>query len=825
MKRNLSQSRRPIMTSFGAGLLAVSLLTGPGLTGAAFAVEPSPAPSQTATSSPVTPTASPTPTLPGPAPTTTSSPQPSPVASSSTTAASSPTPAAAESMAQAIGPGGAEMGQRSKRVTSSSPSGTLQKLNAESLATEGTWMPSFGVQGLDVSGHQTSVDWQQQWNMGARFAYVKASEGNYFTNDLFGSQYQGARNVGMIRGAYHFAIPNWSSGADQARYFVQNGGGWSADGYTMPPVLDFEFNPYEGRTINGFYFGNTCYNMSPAQLASWVQDFGNTMRSLTGRLPMIYTNTSWWNQCLGNPGGFGDYPLWIAAYPSAPTDNAGAVPTASWGTYSVWQYSSTGPFSGDSNVWNGDYTSLKRFAGAAYPTGSFDDLSVGGSGTQFFLRARGWSVDLANTDSSNQTHVYVTAPDGTVTGYPWIANTSRPDVDQALGYGPSHGFDGTIPISRSGTYSACAYSIGTFGNTPLGCKSVTATGIGVPMGNFDSIGQVRSTDSVNLQLRGWAVDQANPGASSFADTYVTAPNGTTTGYRMTANTSRPDVQAATGLGANHGFDYQIPVTAPGTYKACTYAIGQNSNVPLGCQAVNVGSNPSPIGSYDSLALNLAANTASLQVSGWTLDPTVPATSINASVYISAKDGIPVTNPSPVNVAANQKRPDVNAALGTVGDHGFQAALAITSTGTYSVCVRATGAAPVSAGPALLGCKNISVAATPPTAGFLDSAGIQVTNGQAAVVTQGWTLDPALPALSNPVHVYITYPDGSTKGYPFTANLKRPDVNSALQTVGDHGYSTSVPVTARGQYRVCTYGVAVSVFASYNAQLGCRTLTY
>jgi GH25 family lysozyme M1 (1,4-beta-N-acetylmuramidase) len=231
-------------------------------------------------------------------------------------------------------------------------------------------MPTFGVQGLDVSGHQPSVDWQQQWNMGSRFAYVKATEGNYYTNPSYSSQYQGSRNVGMIRGAYHFAIPNWSSGADQARFFVQNGGGWSADGYTMPPVLDFEFNPYEGRTINGFYFGNTCYNMSPAQLQSWVRDFGNTVRSMTGRLPVIYTNTSWWNQCLGNPAGFGDYPLWVAAYPNSPTNNAGPVPTASWGTYSIWQYSSTGPFAGDSNVWNGDYASLQRFANSRDSIGS-----------------------------------------------------------------------------------------------------------------------------------------------------------------------------------------------------------------------------------------------------------------------------------------------------------------------------------------------------------------------------------------------------------------------------------------------------------------------
>ncbi|WP_256213966.1 GH25 family lysozyme [Arthrobacter sp. ov118] len=256
------------------------------------------------------------------------------------------------------------MGQRSARVTGTAAAGpgtAGKSLTTEALAPEATWQPSFGVQGLDVSGHQPSVDWQQQWNLGARFAYVKATEGNYYSSETFASQYQGSRSVGMVRGAYHFAIPNWSSGADQARYFLQNGGGWSADGYTMPPVLDIEFNPYAGRTISGFYFGNTCYDMSAAQLTSWLRDFGNTMRSLTGRLPVIYTNTSWWRECTADATAFGDYPLWVAAYPSSPSDYAGSLPS-SWSNYSIWQYSSMGTFAGDSNVWNGDYASLKRFA-------------------------------------------------------------------------------------------------------------------------------------------------------------------------------------------------------------------------------------------------------------------------------------------------------------------------------------------------------------------------------------------------------------------------------------------------------------------------------
>lgn len=359
MKRNMSHSHHAPGTSFGIVLLTTALVLGPGMSGLASALEVAPVPSPAATGFEQDST---NPVEPQPKVT-----EPMSVAAEPSSPANESAPPVAESslsMADAIGAGGAEMGQRSARVTASKKStNSVRQLSAESLSSEQTWMPTFGVQGLDVSSHQSTVDWQYQWNMGARFAYVKATEGNYYKNPLYSSQYQGSRSVGMIRGAYHFAIPNWSSGADQARYFVQNGGGWSADGYTMPPVLDFEFNPYEGRTINGFYFGNTCYNMSPSQLVSWVRDFGATVRSMTGRLPVIYTNTSWWNQCLGNPGGFGEYPLWIAAYPLSPTNNAGPVPTASWNTFSMWQYSSKGPFAGDSNVWNGDFASLRRFAG------------------------------------------------------------------------------------------------------------------------------------------------------------------------------------------------------------------------------------------------------------------------------------------------------------------------------------------------------------------------------------------------------------------------------------------------------------------------------
>ncbi|WP_284977166.1 GH25 family lysozyme [Arthrobacter sp. efr-133-TYG-104] len=281
-------------------------------------------------------------------------------------------------MRSSIPAGGAEMGQRSSRVLATKKDGTAAPASGRAVggavnatvpmtADTSHWRPSVGVEGQDVSAHQGNVDWQGQWSQGVRWAYVKASEGNYYVNENYTQQYNGSRDAGMIRGAYHFAIPNWSSGADQARYFVANGGGWTADGYTLPPVLDIEYNPYAGRTINGFYFGNTCYDMSQAQLGQWAADFGNTVKALTGRFPVIYSTTDWWNTCVGN-STFGSYPLWIASYWNNPTNSPGSLP-ASWNGYTMWQYSSTGPFEGDSNIFNGSYDQLRTYArGVGYPS-------------------------------------------------------------------------------------------------------------------------------------------------------------------------------------------------------------------------------------------------------------------------------------------------------------------------------------------------------------------------------------------------------------------------------------------------------------------------
>ncbi|QBF45254.1 lysozyme [Janibacter limosus] len=244
------------------------------------------------------------------------------------------TPTAEARDAGVTGPGEAAMGWRQHDV---------QQTPKRSTAAVAATPP--GVPGIDVSSWQGRVDWAAQWQAGKRFAYVKATEGSTYTSPTFGHQYTGSYSQGFIRGAYHFALPDSSSGTTQANHFVDHGGGWSADGKTLPGALDMEWNPY----------GAACYGKTQTQMRSWINAFLDRYRARTGRYPVIYTATSWWNKCVGGDTSFAaKSPLWLARYASAP----GTKP-AGWSTYSFWQYSTT-PV--DQNVWNGTLARLRYFA-------------------------------------------------------------------------------------------------------------------------------------------------------------------------------------------------------------------------------------------------------------------------------------------------------------------------------------------------------------------------------------------------------------------------------------------------------------------------------
>lgn len=190
--------------------------------------------------------------------------------------------------------------------------------------------------GIDVSHYQGAINWTSVRGAGIQWAYIKATEGTTFKDSRFNTNYVAADRAGVIRGAYHFARPNVSSGAVQANYLASNGGAWSADSRTLPAAIDLEAG---------------CYGKSQAAMRSWIADFLITYRARTGRFAAIYATTSWWTTCTGNYGDFwANHPLWIARWASSPGTLPAGAPF-----WTMWQYTSTGRVAGIAGNVDRDY--------------------------------------------------------------------------------------------------------------------------------------------------------------------------------------------------------------------------------------------------------------------------------------------------------------------------------------------------------------------------------------------------------------------------------------------------------------------------------------
>ncbi|GAP89829.1 putative glycoside hydrolase family 25 protein [Rosellinia necatrix] len=198
------------------------------------------------------------------------------------------------------------------------------------------------VQGFDISHYQSSVNFAGAYGAGARFVIIKATEGTTYIDPMFSSHYTGATNAGLIRGGYHFAHLDSSSGATQANYFLAHGGGWSGDGITLPGMLDLE---------------GSCV-LSASATVAWIKDFSNTYHAKTGVYPLLYTNPSWWSSCTGNSNAFvNTNPLVLARYSSS-----AGTPPGGWPYYTIWQFNDHYAYGGDSDVFNGDMAALLRLA-------------------------------------------------------------------------------------------------------------------------------------------------------------------------------------------------------------------------------------------------------------------------------------------------------------------------------------------------------------------------------------------------------------------------------------------------------------------------------
>lgn len=210
--------------------------------------------------------------------------------------------------------------------------------------------------GPDVASYQhpgrAGISWRLVAGSGQRFAIVKATQGTDYVNPYFQSDWAGARAAGLVRGAYHFAEPALpvSTAVAQAEHFIRTAGTTREQG-DLPPILDLE--------ITG--------GLAPNQLVAWTAAFLDTVRALTGRAAVIYTDPSFWVQAMGDTTDFDAYPLWIADYSGRPSP--GPLP-GGWPSWTLWQYTDNARIPGipaiaDRSLFCCDAGSLAAFSDGA----------------------------------------------------------------------------------------------------------------------------------------------------------------------------------------------------------------------------------------------------------------------------------------------------------------------------------------------------------------------------------------------------------------------------------------------------------------------------
>ncbi len=215
----------------------------------------------------------------------------------------------------------------------------LSQIEARVCATGATTL------GIDVSYYQETINWTSVKNAGVAFAFVRVSDGEVFQDPKFTANWNGAKQAGIVRGAYQFFRPNQSITAQADKMIAAIGTYTPGD---LPPVIDVEDDG----------------GLAPSTVATKVRQWVDRVKGALGVEPIVYTGKYFWRDEVGAPSSFVGNPLWIAQYTSMCPDLPGP-----WQKWTFWQYTDSGHVAGisgnvDMNRFNGSVTDLLAFANA-----------------------------------------------------------------------------------------------------------------------------------------------------------------------------------------------------------------------------------------------------------------------------------------------------------------------------------------------------------------------------------------------------------------------------------------------------------------------------
>lgn len=180
---------------------------------------------------------------------------------------------------------------------------------------------NYAVHGVDVSKWQGDIDWSTVRASGASFAFIKATEGDDHTDDLFQRNWRAAAAAGIPRGAYHFYY-FCSTPGDQAAWFMRN---VPKERGSLPPVLDIEWNNHS-RTCRRF--------PAPEIVRAEMLVFLQILERHYGQQPIVYVTPDFYRE--NRLGELRGVTFWLRSVAGHPSE---VYPGSDW---HFWQYTGTG---------------------------------------------------------------------------------------------------------------------------------------------------------------------------------------------------------------------------------------------------------------------------------------------------------------------------------------------------------------------------------------------------------------------------------------------------------------------------------------------------
>ncbi|WP_433055453.1 GH25 family lysozyme [Dactylosporangium sp. CS-033363] len=478
----------------------------------------------------------------------------------------------------------------------------------------------FPMLGIDVSSHDHAnfpIDWPGVASSGTRFAYIKATEGQFYVNSYFHDDYVAAKAAGLLTGAYTYGRPDLGDPVGQANYFIDHAE-WVNDSRTLVPFLDMEW-PYASLDLPA------CYGMAPPDIVAWIRGFVDTVKARTGRDMMIYTATSWWNPCTGNDTSFANNPLDLALWGSVPP----LILPAGWTSYALWQYASGNPAVAgnyDKDAFNGDYMALTKLAGDVPADGPAFELRAAANNRYVSAANGGNSPLIANRDAigvweqydmvnagngdvalrSHSNGQYVTADLGNngtlIANRPsigaWERFTVIANADGSMGlFANANGKYVTADLSNGGTLVANRASVGPwekFTRVPVPTSlALKASGNGkiVTAASGGLLPLVANRDAVGAWERFEVVDLGNGDVALRANA---------NGLYVTADLNNNGTLIANRTAAGSWERFRIATDANGVVTVLALANGKYVTADLGNGAI-LAANRASVGDWEKFS--------------------------------------------------------------------------------------------------------------------------------------------------------------------------------------------------------------------------------